>query len=176
MFALYWLGKALESTSIAARETRVQRFVHALWLTVTFFLLYQQLPYVNALNRRFLPESFWIAEAAALFTAIGIAFAIWARWHIGTNWSAEIAIRKDHQLIRTGPYRSVRHPIYTGLLLALLGTGLAVGEYRALVALGTFAVGWTIKARREEGFLFQQFGPAFEDHKRSTGFFLPRLS
>jgi protein-S-isoprenylcysteine O-methyltransferase Ste14 len=65
---------------------------------------------------------------------LSVAFAIWARWHLGRNWSAVVSIREQHDVIRTGPYRALPHPIYTGLPLAIMGTVSIVGEFRALLA------------------------------------------
>jgi protein-S-isoprenylcysteine O-methyltransferase Ste14 len=129
---------------------------------------------LGVLNRRFLPERGWIAMLGAVLTAAGVAFAIWARRHIGKNWSAQVTIRQEHELIRSGPYARIRHPIYTGLLLAVAGTAIAIGEYRAIVAFAVIAIGFVVKAKREEAFLATQFGPAFDEHRRQTGFFLPR--
>jgi len=110
----------------------------------------------------------------ALATAAGVAFAIWARRHIGRNWSGQITIRQEHELIRTGPYARIRHPSYTGLLLALAGTAIAIGEYRAIVAFAVIAIGFVVKAKREESLLTKEFGQAFDEHRQQTGFFLPR--
>ena len=85
-------------------------------------------------------------------------------------------IQSGHELIRTGPYARLRHPIYTGMLLALVGTALEIGKYRALAALGIFLIGFARKAKKEEELLAERFGTAFEEHKRLTGFFLPRVS
>jgi protein-S-isoprenylcysteine O-methyltransferase Ste14 len=103
-------------------------------------------------------------------------FAIWARATIGREWSGEVQIKQGHRLIRSGPYAHIRHPIYTGLLLAVPGTALAIGEYRALIGLAVICFGFARKAKKEELFLAEQFGPEFEDHRRHTGFFLPRFS
>ena len=106
----------------------------------------------------------------------GVLFAIWARRTIGKEWSAEVQIKEGHQLIRSGPYAHIRHPIYTGILIAIAGTALAIGQYRGLLGLGIIAIGFVLKAKKEETFLAGQFGPAFEEHRRRTGFFLPRFS
>lgn len=118
----------------------------------------------------------WILWLGAGLTFAGTILAIWARATIGKNWSAEVQIKQDHQLIRTGPHAHIRHPIYTGILLAVGGSALAVGEYRALLGLAVLGIGFIRKARKEESFLAVQFGRAFEDHQRHTGFFFPRFS
>jgi len=87
-----------------------------------------------------------------------------------------VMLKHDHELIRTGPYARIRHPIYTGLLLAVLGTAIAIGEYRAILGFVLILVGFSYKAKREEALLEGHFGAAFEEHKRHTGFFLPRFS
>jgi protein-S-isoprenylcysteine O-methyltransferase Ste14 len=127
-------------------------------------------------NRRFVPDDPAIRAAGAAITCVGLAFSIWARQHIGRYWSSSVSIRADHQLIRTGPYSCIRHPIYTGILLALAGTALADGHYGMLVAFVIVVAGLSWKALSEENLLRREFGPAFEEHKRATGFFLPRLS
>ena len=73
-------------------------------------------------------------QVGAALTFAGIAFAIWARVWIAGNWSSDVTLKRDHELIVTGPYRWVRHPIYTGILVALIGTALAVGEWRGALA------------------------------------------
>jgi protein-S-isoprenylcysteine O-methyltransferase Ste14 len=86
-----------------------------------------------------------------------------------------VAIVTEHRLIRTGPYARMRHPIYTGMLVALVGTALVIGEYRALVGLGIVLFGLTRKAKKEEAFLAAQFGEDFQEYRRRTGFFLPKV-
>jgi protein-S-isoprenylcysteine O-methyltransferase Ste14 len=78
-------------------------------------------------------------------------------------------------LIGTGPYRWIRHPIYTGILLGLAGTALVVGEVRGLVGLAVAAAAFYRKARKEETWLNQEFGASFEAHAKQTGMFLPRF-
>jgi protein-S-isoprenylcysteine O-methyltransferase Ste14 len=101
---------------------------------------------------------------------------MWARIHIGKYWSGSVSLHEGHQLIRTGPYARIRHPIYTGILLALAGVILLDGRYIALAAFALFLAGLTVKAKMEEALLSGEFGAAFDEHRRQTGFFLPRLS
>jgi protein-S-isoprenylcysteine O-methyltransferase Ste14 len=174
LFAAYWLASALGSKKASRRESLTERLGHIIFMAVGSVLLYDSAPpYLNWLNHRFIPDERWIDWLGAWLTLAGVLFAIWARTSIGREWSAEIQIKQGHQLIRTGPYARIRHPIYTGILLAVAGTALAIGEYRALFALAILCIAFARKAKKEESFLAAQFGPAFEEHRRSTGFFLP---
>jgi protein-S-isoprenylcysteine O-methyltransferase Ste14 len=175
LFAFYWLIAAIGVKRTAKRQNPAERILYVIFMAAGFFLLYQENPNWGPLNRRFLPDKLWIAWLGSALCAAGVLFAIWARRTIGKDWSAEVQIKEGHQLIRCGPYAHIRHPIYTGLLLATLGTALLIGEYRGLLAVAMFLVGFTRKARKEESFLAAEFGPAFEDHRRHTGFFLPRF-
>lgn len=174
-FGLYWLIAARGRKRAQRREPAAERMFHVLWMIGAAYLLFRYDPRLGALNHRFLPERMWIAELGAVITVAGICIAIWARRHLGKNWSAEVTIREGHALIRSGPYTYIRHPIYSGMLLGILGTAIAMGEYRGLAALGIFWIGWAQKARKEESFLTQEFGPSFAEYKRVTGFFLPRI-
>ena len=176
LFALYWLIASFGVKRTAKRQDPAERLLYVVFMAAGFFLLYQENPNWGPLNRRFVPDQLWIAWLGSALCAAGVLFAIWARRTIGKDWSAEVQIKEGHQLIRSGPYARIRHPIYTGILLATIGTALAIGEYRGLVAVGMFLVGFTRKARKEESFLAAEFGAAFEEHRRQTGFFLPRIS
>ncbi len=173
-FAAFWIWAARNQKRVQQREPVLARLSHMMFMAFGFVLLYSKDSRFGALNRRFLPERQWIEMLGALITVAGVAFAIWARRHIGKNWSAQVTIRQEHDLIRTGPYARIRHPIYTGLLLAIAGTAIEIGEYRALLALTLVFIGFAIKAKREELLLTKEFGPAFDEHRSHTGFFLPR--
>ena len=112
---------------------------------------------------------------AVLLTALGIGFAIWARFYLGTNWSSAVSVKVGHELIRTGPYTWVRHPIYAGLLLALIGTALQQGKLVDLPALGLFWFGFWIKSRMEEEFMRKTFGEQYVEYRKSTGALIPKL-
>jgi protein-S-isoprenylcysteine O-methyltransferase Ste14 len=175
-FVIYWLLAAFRQNRVQKREPAAGRFVHILFMIGGFALLFSPDPRFGSLNQRFLPLSPFLDLASILLTAAGVAFAIWARAHLGRYWSAQVTIRQEHRLIRTGPYKFIRHPIYTGMLLALLGTVLAVGEYRAILGFAIILLGFIKKARKEELFLQTQFGAGFDEHKRQTGFFFPRFT
>jgi protein-S-isoprenylcysteine O-methyltransferase Ste14 len=176
LFGAYWLVSALKRKKTKRRETILQRFGYTLPLGLAFYFLYQPHPLYGWLRVRFLPAGPAGEWLGVVLTGGGIAVAFWARWHLGTNWSGVVTLKQGHELIRTGPYRAIRHPIYTGILLALLGTAISFGEMRALLAVAIAWLSFYIKARREELFLSQEFGPSFAEHKQSTGMFLPRFS
>src|SRR5207249_12010572 len=158
------------------RASWPQRFTCTCPFALGFFLLSQPEARYCWIGNRFFPAGPFGEWLGVLLTATGIAVAFWARWHLGTNWSGVITLKEGHELIRTGPYSSIRHPIYTGILLALLGTAITSGEVRALLAVAIAWLSLYVKARREESFLSQEFGPGFAEHKQHTGMFLPRLS
>jgi len=176
LFGVYWLVSALKRKKTKQRETVLQRFGYTLPLAVVFYLLYQRQPHYGWLDNRFFPAGPFGEWLGVFLTATGIAVAFWARWHLGTNWSGVVTLKEGHELIRTGPYRSIRHPIYTGILLALFGTAITFGVVRGLFAVAIVWLSFYIKASREESFLSQEFGPNFAEHKQHTGMFLPRFS
>ncbi len=176
LFGAYWLVSALKRKKTKQRESILQRFGYTLPLVVGFYLLSQPQAHYGWLGNRFVPTGPAGEWLGVLLTAAGIGVAFWARRHLGTNWSGTVTLKEGHELIRTGPYRFIRHPIYTGILLALLGTAITFGEVRALLAVAIAWLSFYIKACREESFLTQEFGPGFDEHKRHTGMFLPRFS
>jgi protein-S-isoprenylcysteine O-methyltransferase Ste14 len=103
-----------------------------------------------------------------IMVAAGLGFSVWARVYLGRNWSAVVTIKQDHELVRGGPYGLVRHPIYSGLLFALLGTAVAIGEWRGLVAFAAITVGFLIKMRVEERFMDESFGEQYARYRREV--------
>jgi protein-S-isoprenylcysteine O-methyltransferase Ste14 len=176
MLLSYWLIARFRVNRMERPEPRGTLIFRILIMAGAYWLLFQQDPRFGILNRRFIPDDDRIVLAGVGLTWSGVAFAIWARYHLGKFWSATVALREGHQLIRSGPYANIRHPIYTGMLTAVLGTTLAVGRYRALIAFVVILAAFIAKSRQEEKLLDAQFGPAFQQHRRHTGFFLPRLS
>ena len=175
VFASYWVVQGIRAKRAAVREPLGDRVAHLAMMAAAAYLLASDDPRLGKLNERFLPDAPWIGLLGVALTFAGVAFAIWARHHIGLYWSARVSIVTEHKLIRTGPYAHIRHPIYTGILLGLAGTALVAGEYRALVGLALALYGFARKAQKEEAFLAAQFGGDFDEHRRYTGFFLPKF-
>ncbi len=176
IWVVWWVVAAFGVNRMKQREPLLDLVLRWGVMILAFELLFRSNARLGFLNGRFAPHTAAVADAGAAITCLGLAFSIWARQHIGRYWSSSVSIRADHQLIRTGPYARIRHPIYTGILVAVAGTVLADGHYAGLAALAIVIAGLSWKALREENLLRREFGPAFEEHKRLTGFFLPRLT
>lgn len=105
---------------------------------------------------------------------VGLFIAIWARVTLGGNWSARVSLKENHELVQRGPYRLVRHPIYSGLLLMIFGTATLVGKAGALIVLAMCFGGFWLKLRQEETLLSQHL-PGYSDYMRRTKALLPFL-
>lgn len=173
LLTLVWFIGALRAKPHLRTQPLVPRIVHAVLLLVGFFLLFTSAMDIGILGRRFLARYPAIEELGLVLTFTGIAFAIWARFFLGTNWSAAPAIKRGHQLIRSGPYAIVRHPIYSGLLLAMLGTALAIGKWRTLVGLTVVAFAWHIKSRTEERYMQEEFGDEYARYRGQVKGLIP---
>ena len=173
-FAFYWVVAAATAKQTKRSESVLNRLSYSLPLFIAVFLMVVPRAHRGWLGTRFVPASDASGWTGATLAVAGVALAIWARWHIGGNWSGTVTLKEGHELIRTGPYRRIRHPIYTGILLAGLGSAIEIGRIAALIAL---ALGWGsfwFKAMREESFLREEFGEQFEEHCKQTGMFLPK--
>ncbi|WP_256751076.1 isoprenylcysteine carboxylmethyltransferase family protein [Mesorhizobium sp. Mes31] len=112
----------------------------------------------------------WICVA---LIAVGLAFCWWARVHLGRLWSGTVTAKAEHRVVDTGPYRLVRHPIYTGLLLAILATMAAKGTVWGVAGAILLTIGIVMKARLEERFLRGELGSAYDDYARRVPMLVP---
>jgi protein-S-isoprenylcysteine O-methyltransferase Ste14 len=176
LFAAYWLVSALNRKKTKQRESILQRLVYISPLLIAIFLLDNSRMQIGWLATYFVPHTPEVRWTGVAIMIVGLAIAVWARVHLGSNWSGVVTLKEGHELIRTGPYRNIRHPIYTGILIGFLGNAIVNGQVRGLIAVAIIWASFFIKARREEAFLAQEFGPKFDEHTQRTGMFLPRFS
>ncbi len=151
------------------------RLLRLVVLAITFALLFWNQTAIGILGRRFLPLFSAIAAFGFAIASLGLGLALWARIHLGRNWSDKVVIQAGHQLIRTGPYARLRHPIYSGVLLGVLGTAVVLGEWRGAIAFVLLLTNYAVKARKEDRILADSFGAQFQEHARRAGFLLPKL-
>lgn len=146
-----------------------------MWLGA-FLLLYLSRPGRNALGplgRRVLPGTAPVAALGLLLTIGGLVLAFWARATLGGNWSGLVTFKEDHTLVRTGPYASVRHPIYTAILTMFLGTAIAYGTLAAVGAFPLAVVSFVVKARQEERLLARHFPEEYAEYRTHTSMLVP---
>jgi protein-S-isoprenylcysteine O-methyltransferase Ste14 len=136
VWAAFWIAAPFGTKPTGWRESIGSRASHVIPLLLAVALLMEPRWPPPMLSVRLVPAGNLLSVLGAITVAAGIGFAVWARAHLGRNWSGIVTVKEDHPLVRTGPYRVVRHPIYTGLLLALIGTAAAIGEWRVARDLG----------------------------------------
>lgn len=174
LWVLYWMVSAAHVKRTLRGEPLSSRAAHFVPMILAFGLLAAPpRPDSQALFERFVPASTLLDGVAAFMVTAGLLFAVWARVHLGTNWSGRVSLKENHELIRTGPYRFVRHPIYTGLLLAIFGTALAVGEWRGLLATALMFVSYWRKLRVEEALMRATFGDDYRRYCEHTAALIP---
>ena len=172
-WALYWFISAQNAKTTQRRESLRSRAAHVVPLIAGGVLLAWHGPTWPWLAAGLWPRSFAIYCVGVAVLATGLAFAVWARVHLGRNWSGTVTIKEGHELIRSGPYAYVRHPIYTGVLTAVLGTALASGTVHAALGLLVIAAALLRKLRIEERFLRETFPQDYPDYSAHTPALIP---
>ena len=175
VFVLYWIVSAIRTRDTLQTESFASRYAILLIEAAGFVLLFRHSAGIGFLGNRVMHRTLASAIVGSILTWMGIGLAIWARYHLAEYWSARITIKEDHQLIRTGPYARLRHPIYSGIVLAAIGSAVVIDQWRCVLGVGLVLVGYCIKARKEETMLTQQFGDAFCEHQKHAGFLIPRF-
>jgi len=175
IFVAIWVLAAVSTKGTVYREPRTQRLRYWVLLVIAYLLMFygRRLPY--PLNLSIIPHVAPIAWTAAVLCVIGLAFAVWARVTLGRNWSGMVTLKEGHELVERGPYRFVRHPIYTGILTMFFATALAREHLSGFVGtLLMFASFW-IKLRDEEKLMLQQFPERYADYRRRAKCIIPFL-
>jgi protein-S-isoprenylcysteine O-methyltransferase len=165
---IVWAVSALRLKPVAKAQSGVSRLAEIVPLVLAALLLFgsRSLPY--GLDLQVLPGNSGIQWTGLLLTFAGAILAIFARLFLGSNWSGRVTIKQGHELIRQGPYAIVRHPIYSGLLLSVMGSAIAFGQLRHLLAIPLTMLGWWIKIRQEEQLLGQEFGEQYAAYRREV--------
>ena len=174
-FLVVWIASAFWVKKTKATEAATSRVAYGVLVVGGCYLLFSRSVPLPWLTTHFLSSAHWVRTAGLVFTYFGTALAIWARFIIGENWSANVTRKVGHELICRGPYAYVRHPIYSGLTLAMLGTAVFVGEWRGLLGVALALAGQAWKAKKEEQFMLAEFGTGYEEYRRRTGFLIPGI-
>ena len=174
-YLAYWWVMSTKVKVTERRESAPSRLARFVLIACGVALLWLPSVPLPLLGRRFLPLSALCFWSGAAVTAGGLVYSVWARRHLGRNWSQAVAVKEGHELITSGPYALVRHPIYAGLLLAFVGSAVARGEWRGLLAVAlVFGALWR-KLRLEEKWLHEQFGESYEAYSRKVAALVPYI-
>ncbi len=174
-FLIYWQIKATDTKATQRLEPAASRIFRVLTFLMAIVLL--SIPRIPLpwLYVYLWPSGYWPFWLGAALTVAGLVFAVWAREHLGRNWSRSVTIKQGHELITTGPYGVVRHPIYTGILTGFLGMAIAISQVRGFIAFVlVFLALWT-KLRREEQWMRSQFGETYAAYAHQTAALVPYL-
>lgn len=173
VFWVYWSFRVPRGRASKRKVARTFTVLNTGLLYLGFLLVLLGRSVPGSLGLLVVPQAFLIDVTGMVFAVIGVAFAIWSRQLLRNNWSGEIAIIEAQQFIRNGPYAIVRHPIYAGMLLALLGTTLVSATAASLLGLGLAVLSLWQKARIEEQFLLVEFGEQYAKYQREVKFLIP---
>ncbi|HZZ27030.1 MAG TPA: isoprenylcysteine carboxylmethyltransferase family protein [Pirellulales bacterium] len=170
-WCIYWFVAARFTSATKKTESYFERAQHVLPLTLGMFLIFHDhhAPFLYHTLYERMP---W-AAVGSVVTAIGLLFAVWARVFLGKYWSGTITLKEGHRLIRGGPYRLVRHPIYTGFVTGAIGSAITMGTVDAFVGAALIAITCALKIRREERVLTDEFGDAYLQFKREVRMLVP---
>jgi protein-S-isoprenylcysteine O-methyltransferase Ste14 len=165
-FWLYWL---VASIGVKAGQTRWTRFAG---VRVGVILVVLLLLHTRILKAHTAGSDPWLQGIGLAVFLLGLALAVWARVYLGRNWGMPMSQKADPELVTTGPYRSIRHPIYSGIILAMIGTTIAVSLYwlAAIVLVGAY---FAYSATMEERFMAGRFPDSYPEYKRSTKMLIP---
>ena len=175
ILAAVWLLMAFTTKRTKRRETVLERIRHILPLVIGFWLFFGKTFYLPLLHFRLLPNLPSIWSTGLFLTGLGVGFALWARLSLGSNWSGTVTLKDNHELIRKGLYSRVRHPIYSGILLGVIGTGMIHGQLRDLLVFLLLRPVSISKPSAKQSFFQQEFGPNFAEHQRQTGTSFPKF-
>jgi len=173
LWLIYWIVAGIGVKPTARMESVGSRVSHQLPMFAGGLLLGVPDILGPVMELRFHPHTFGWFLAGLAPVAVGLGFSVAARVRLGGNWSGTVTLKQDHELIRSGPYALVRHPIYTGLLLALAGTAIAIGKWRALIGLAVLVGGILRKIAIEERFMADEFGEDYARYRAQVPALIP---
>ena len=174
---IIWILAAFASKRTVQRQTGPARLLHVGLMFLGIVLVFNLYHWFDNgwLATRIFPRSESLVLGGAVVTIAGMLFCIWARLILGSNWSGSVTIKENHELVRRGPYQIVRHPIYTGILLGLLGTAFVYGTTRAFIGVLVCGLALWIKSQTEEQFMVQQFGEQYIQYRREVRALIPYI-
>jgi protein-S-isoprenylcysteine O-methyltransferase Ste14 len=173
LFVVIWLLAAFATKQSVYRESRLQRLRYTVPVLLGGFLLAKGHRLSDPLNYRVIPHVEALAWTGVVLCIAGLAFCIWARFTLGRNWSGVVTLKGGHELINSGPYAFVRHPIYTGLLTMFVATVIVLGHVAGIIAMPFVFVSFWIKLRHEEKLMLKQFPNEYAAYQQRVKRLIP---
>jgi protein-S-isoprenylcysteine O-methyltransferase Ste14 len=174
-FWVYWFVTAARTRAATKRRQSFPPLLLITFLLIIGWALFAGAAPPGLLQERVIPAGDLTFAAGLAITILGLGLAVWARVHLGKNWSSRPTIRVGHTLVRTGPYRFVRNPIYTGLLVGFAGTAIVIGAFWAFALILFLLAAFLMRIREEEKILFGEFGEEYEKYRREVKALIPYL-
>lgn len=168
-----WVVGGMMTKTTVRKQSASSTLLDILPMAVVFLLFFSNRALLEWASMRIVPATLEWQVLGTVLTVAGVVFAVWSRFYLGTNWSPTVTVKQHHELIRSGPYSVVRHPIYSGFLLAILGTAIYVGQLRGLLAVALAAIAWRIKSLREESFMQDEFGEQYAEYRQKVKALVP---
>lgn len=172
-FSAYMVWASLRVKKAVKRQSHSGRAVHVVMLVASFFMSFAHFDSGGFLGFPLLPKSRFSGFLGAGVCAAGLAFCFWARRTLGRNWSGTVTLKKDHELVRRGPYALARHPMYTGILTGLWGAALTGGRLGNFLGVALLAFALLRKMDMEESYMRSHFGPDYEAYSRQVKRLIP---
>ena len=169
----YWIAAARQTAANRRTETLLTGASYRIPLLIGVILMVLSNLSVPGIGFSLWPLNPFILGVAVILTIAGLSFAVWARLHLGKYWSGRITLKVDHRVIQTGPYAWVRHPIYSGLILALLGTAISRGTVQAFLGFAFMLVSFLRKLTLEENWLRSHFGTEYQLYQKRVRALIP---
>jgi protein-S-isoprenylcysteine O-methyltransferase Ste14 len=172
IFMCYWLISAFGQKAMAEKKSFLSSLPYRIPLTLGGLLLwFPRFP--HPLSLALTPHTDWARILGDVVCVFGLLVTIWARRTLAGNWSSEVAFKQEHELVKTGPYHFVRHPIYTGLLLMCLGTAVVVSQLHSWLGFVLLSVGFWIKLKQEETLMLQHFPDVYTAYRKQLKALVP---
>lgn len=176
IFFGYWLISAFFVKRTIERSSSIGwRFITIIGVIIIIFLVKIIPQSAQILTSMIISNTLTSAIIGSLITILGLTICIWARTTIGRNWSGSIVLKKNHELVTNGPYKFIRHPIYTGMITMMIGTSIYYGYTSIFLATILAFVGFVLKSRQEEKLMIKHFGKRYINYKKRTKAIIPFL-
>ena len=169
----YWFINAQKVKTAVQKQSRLSRYLYLFLFFSGWFIIYSPYCAIGILGYQLIPANTLTGITGGTICVGGVAFAIWARKTLGDNWSGDVTLKKEHELVQSGPYRFVRHPIYTGFEIGLLGVAITVGQLKGLVGLSLAFACHYYKTTMEEKIMYQQFGHKYAIYAKQVKRLVP---